>query len=110
MSRNQSTRGIPLFQEGDCIGYAAKFLRNTGQFTGAAPQRRGTFVKFEPPYCGTQITHGRVHWNDEDELIASKNGNYAEQDYCDDVKCNGALVALSAIAKVGSARFVLNDI
>ncbi len=109
MSRHQFTRGVG-FQEGDRIAYAASHLRAIGAFTGAASERRGTFVKYEQPYCGNRITHGRVHWDDEESLIAARCGNFAEEDYCAEIRKNGSLVALSAIAKVGSARFALNDL
>ena len=110
MTRHQATHGT-IFQPGDIVGYAARFLRDTGQFTGAAPQRRGVFVSYAPPFEKSgRITHGRVHWDDEASLIASGKGDYAEADYCSEIRANGSLVALSAIAKVGSARFVLNDL
>jgi hypothetical protein len=91
---------------GDRVGYAAKFLRNTGQFTGAAPQKRGTYVG--PDKHNDKF--GRVHWDDEAERIAAGQGNYAEADYCEDVRLNGSLVFLGNIARVGSPRFALNDL
>ncbi len=95
------------FQPGDRVALAAKFLKDTRQFTGNAAQRRGTFAGYWP---GMEKTHGFVHWDDEAEMIASGKGQYAEQDYCDHVRTNGSGVALSAIAKVGSARFACNDL
>lgn len=92
---------------GDRIAYAASFLRNTGQFSGSAPQRRGTYLG---PYAGMPKTHGCVRWDDREERIAAGLGQFGEADYCEHVRANGELVALSAIAKVGSARFAHNDI
>lgn len=92
---------------GDRVAYAASFLRNTGQFTGSAPQRRGTYLG---AYAGMEKTHGRVRWDDQEERIASGLGQFGEADYCEHVRAHGELVALSAIAKVGSARFALNDL
>lgn len=89
-------------QPGDRIAYAAKFLKNTGQFTGGAGQRRGTFVSY-------QDEHARVRWDDF-EVNATR---YAEQygdDYVDDARKHGQLVHAANIAKVGSARFALNDL
>ena len=80
-------------QSGDRIAYSAKFLRNTGQFTGAVPDRRGIYAG----PCAWSPAHSRVHWDDEAERIAAKQGQYAEQDYCDDVMQNGSLVCTSNI-------------
>ncbi len=94
------------FQPGDRIAYAAKFLKDTGQFTGAAPQRRGTFLRLDdylPNY-------GFVRWDDIEDVIAAGKGDYAEADYCEEVRRNGSRVALSNVARVGSARFALNDL
>ena len=96
------------FQPGDRIAYAAAFLKNTGQFTGAAPQRRGTYVG--PAGAGWPDTYGYVRWDDEAERLASGQGDYAEQDYCDAVRANGSIACLPNLAKVGSARFALNDL
>ncbi len=94
---------------GDRIAYAAKFLRNTGQFTGPSGARRGIFVSYAT-YGGHTDNYARVHWDDEAALIASGEGQYGEQDYCDDVRINGSLVHAGNIAKVGSSRFALNDL
>lgn len=93
--------------EGDRIAYAAKFLKNTGQFSGSAPQRRGTFLGVYP---AMSKTHGFVRWDDQEERIAAGAGQFGEADYCEHVRRHGELVALSAIAKIGSARFALNDL
>lgn len=92
---------------GDRIGYAAKFLKNTGQFANGAGERRGTFLGLCPEM---PATHGLVRWDDQENLIAAKAGDFAEVDYVEHVRKNGSLVALSAIAKVYSARFCLNDL
>jgi len=94
-------------QPGDRVAYAASYLRSTGQFTGPAPQRRGTFLGV---YDAMPKTHGRVHWDDQEERIAAGAGQFGEADYRDHVRANGELVSLSAIARVGSPRFALNDI
>ncbi len=83
---------------GDRIAYAAAFLKAIGADYNLA-QRRGTFVGFEGPIFG------RVHWDDEDARIAAREGQYAEQDYCDDVRERGSLVGLKSICRVGTARF-----
>ncbi len=93
-------------EKGDRIAYAAKFLRNTGQFTGPGGGRRGTFVS----YWTSNPDFARVHWDDEAAIIASGQGQYGETDYCDDVKAHGSLVHANNIAKVGSPRFALNDL
>jgi hypothetical protein len=88
---------------GDRVAYAAKFLRNTGQFTGAAPKRRGTFVS----YWNADPQFARVKWDDFDAAYhAEQNG----QDYVDDAIAHGQLVHANNIAKVGSPRFALNDL
>jgi hypothetical protein len=98
---------MPKLNPGDRVAYAAAFLKNTGQFTGAAPQRRGTFLGV---YDAMPKTHGRVRWDDQEERIAAGLGQFGEADYCEHVRAHGELAALSAIARVGSARFALNDL
>jgi len=92
---------------GDVVAYAAKFLRSTGQFTGAAPARRGVYVGPEP---SMPTTYCRVRWDDIEAVIASGAGQYADPEYVDDARRNGSLVHVNNIAKVGSARFALNDL
>ena len=48
---------------GDRVGYAAAFLRSTGQFTGPVPFRRGEILGFEElaPGC----TLAGVQWDNE---------------------------------------------
>ena len=87
---------------GDRIGYAASFLRNICASYDTA-QRRGVYVG---PYESMPDKFGRVHWDDESALIAPRQGEYSEQDYCDEIKAKGSLVALSAIARIGSLSFV----
>lgn len=89
------------------VAYSASHLKNTGQYTGSASMRRGTFLGLYP---GLEKSHGRVRWDDEAEYIAAGVGQYAEADYCAEVVANGSLVALCAIAVVNSARFALNDL
>ena len=88
---------------GDRVALTAKFLKNTGQFTGDAGARRATFIKYEGDFA-------RVRWDDIEATIASGRGQYAEQDYCDDVRANGSMVHADNICKVGSAAFALNDV
>jgi hypothetical protein len=99
------TKKLPTFAAGDRVAYAAKFLKNTGQFTGNAGFRRGTFVQVEPRLP----SHGRVRWDDFEAGAAAYAKSYGE-DYVEDARANGQLVALSNIAKVGSARFACNDL
>ena len=88
---------------GDRVAYAAKFLRNTGQFTGAGPQRRGIFVK----YWDKDTQFARVKWDDFDFAYqANQNG----EDYAIDAREHGQCVHAGNIAKVGSPRFALNDL
>jgi hypothetical protein len=91
-------------QPGDRVAYSAKFLRNTCQFSGAAPQRRGSFVQYDPN------GFGRVHWDDEAQRIAEQEGQFADQDYCNEIAAHGSLVHANNIAKVGSPRFSCNDL
>lgn len=91
---------------GDRVAYAAKFLKNTGQFTGEAGERRGTYLRPRPG----MPKYGYVRWDDEAKRIASGQGDYAEADYCETVRRDGSLVCLSNIARVGSPRFALNDL
>jgi hypothetical protein len=89
------------------VGYAAKFLRDIGAFSGDTPQRRGTYLG---PFKGMEKTHGRVQWDDIEHVIATGGGQYDDPEYVANVRKNGSLVALSAIAVVGSLRFVDNSI
>jgi hypothetical protein len=91
---------------GDRVAYAAKFLKDTGQFTGNAGERRGTYLRPAPG----MPKYGYVRWDDEAERIASGQGDYAEADYCKQVRRNGSLVCLPNITRVGSVRFALNDL
>ncbi len=88
---------------GDRIAYAAKFLKNTGQFTGPGGQRRGVFVAYDP----TAPQFARVRWDDFDAKAASHQWG---EDYAADAIANGQMVHAANIAKVGSARFALNDL
>lgn len=96
---------MTTLQAGDRIAYAAKFLKNIGAFSGSTPQRRGVFVGM---WEGAPKTHARVRWDDIEDVIATGEGQYADPEYVADIRAHGSLVALSAIAKVGSPRFALN--
>ncbi len=91
---------------GDRVAYAAKFLKDTGQFTGGAGERRGTYLRSAPG----MPKYGYVRWDDEAERIAAGQNDYAEADYCEAVRRDGSLVCLPNIARVGSPRFALNDL
>lgn len=101
---------MSALQPGDRVAYAAKWLKNTGHFSGPIPFRRGTFVGLEKT---APKTHGRVKWDDIESYIAAgqnEESQYSDPEYVAEIRANGSLVALSAIAKVGSPRFALNDI
>jgi hypothetical protein len=84
---------------GDRIAYSAKFLKNIGAFTGPEGFRRGTLVSIEYELA-------RVKWDDFNYASAAKMYG---SDYADNARDNGQLVNINNIAKVGSARFALND-
>jgi hypothetical protein len=84
-------------QPGDRVAYAVKFLRNTCQYTGDAPRRRGTFVA----YWDADPRFARVKWDDFDAAYQAKQHG---QDYADDALAHGQLVHADNIAKVGSPR------
>ena len=88
---------------GDRVAYAARFLKNTGQFSGRAPQRRGTFVK----YWAKNPEFARVHWDDFDPKSTAEQWGV---DYVTDAIEHGQCVLATNIAKVGSPRFALNDL
>ena len=48
---------------GDRVGYSAVFLRNTGQYTGPAPSRRGVILHIDEPAPGFGLA--RVKWDGE---------------------------------------------
>lgn len=95
----------PKLSQGDRVAYAAKFLRNTAQFTGSAPQRRGTMVKF----WEADEKFARVKWDDF-ELNAPGYARQYGEDYVADAREHGQLVLAVNIAKVGSPRFASNDL
>lgn len=90
---------------GDRVAYAAKFLRDTCQHTGSAPQRRGTFVA----YWSSNPTFARVHWDDFEALAAAGAGQYADPEWVEDCRAHGQIVHAGNIARVGSPRFALAD-
>ena len=96
-----------VFNSGDRVGYAAKFLRNIGAFSGSAPQRRGVVVTGSDPISPDFV---RVAWDDFEALAAEGKGQYTDAEYVDDSRKHGQLVHKNNIAKVGSPRFVLNDL
>lgn len=91
--------------QGDRVAYAAKFLRNTAQFTGAAPQRRGTFVS----YWTSNPDFARIKWDDF-EANAAYHAEQNGEDYVEDAREHGQLVHAQNVAKVGSPRFASNDL
>ena len=101
-------RKLPSFSVGDRVALSAAFLKNTGQFTGASADKRGTFAG--PALPGFPPSYGRVHWDDTPARIAAKSGQFAEADYCEVIARDGTHVPLANIAKVGSARFACNDL
>lgn len=91
---------------GDRVAYAAKFLKNTGQFTGTGPQRRGTFICYDVKMSGRGVPDvARVKWDDFDFAYHAKQNG---EDYAEDARDNGQCVLAINIAKVGSPRFALN--
>lgn len=94
------------FNPGDRVAYAAKFLKDTGQHTGDAGFRRGTFLSSS---LDGMPDYGRVRWDDFESNAAYYAQQYGD-DYVADAREHGQLVALSTIAKVGSARFACNDL
>lgn len=95
------------FNPGDRVGYAAKFLRNIGAFSGSTPQRRGVVVNGSDPISPDFV---RVAWDDFEALAAEAKGQYADPEYVEDSRKHGQLVHRNNVAKVGSPRFVLNDL
>ena len=91
-------------ESGDRVAYAAKFLRNTGQFTGGAPQRRGTFVSYDR----VSPDFARVKWDDFEANAACYAELYGD-DYVADARESGQMVHANNIAKIGSPRVALND-
>lgn len=92
---------------GDRIAYTAKWLKNTGHFTGDVPQRRGTYIG---PASGFPPNFGRAKWDDIEAVIATGEGQYGDPEYVADVRAHGSLINVNNIAKVGSARFACNDL
>lgn len=90
---------------GDRVAYAARFLKNIGAFTGAMPQRRGTFVG----YWDKNPDMARVRWDDFESNAVTLADQYGA-DYVDDARQHGQCVHAANIAKVGSPRFALNDL
>lgn len=95
---------IARLEPGDRVAYSAKFLKNTGQFTDDAGQRRGTFVK----YWGDDRV-ARVKWDDFEDRAPYYAKQWG-QDYVDDAREHGQCVLAVNIAKVGSPRFASNDL
>jgi len=97
---------LPKLERGDRIAYAARFLRDTGLFTGGAGERRGTFLAYDDAFSPG---YARVTWDDFEARADSLADRYGA-DYVDDARANGQTVFGGNIAKVGSARFACNDI
>lgn len=91
-------------QSGDRIAYSAKFLRDTCQHTGNAPKRRGEYLGV---YDAMPDQYSRVKWDDMEALIASGQGQYADLEYCEEIRRRGQIVSNTAICKVNSAKFSL---
>ncbi|MBS4051277.1 MAG: hypothetical protein KGZ69_08740 [Methylomonas sp.] len=72
---------------GDTVAYTAKFLKNTGQFTGNAGFRRGELLSFDHQYA-------RVRWNDWSESYRAALADRYGEDYAEDAEKNGQMVAL----------------
>lgn len=89
---------------GDRVAYAAKFLKDTGQFTGGSAQRRGTFLSYD----AKSPDFARVKWDDF-EANAAYYGEQWGDDYVADAREHGQLVHGRNIARVGSPQFALND-
>lgn len=78
---------------GTRVAYSAKFLRDTGQRTGRAPDRRGTVVSVDADFA-------RVRWDDFDAAASAKQWG---EDYAEDAIAHGQMAALSVLAMVGSS-------
>ena len=89
-------------QSGDRVALTAKFLKNTGQFTGSSGQRRGTFINYELPMA-------RVKWDDFEANAVYYVEQYGD-DYVQECRANGSRVHAANICKVGSAKFACNDL
>ena len=89
------------FVAGDRVAFSHRFCRaiSADHYTAS---RRGEFLK---PYPGMEKTHCLIRWDDQEARIASRLGQYAEQDYCDCVREQGELCATGNLAKVGSLAF-----
>lgn len=93
-------------EPGDCVAYAAKFLKSIGSFTGGMPQRRGTFVS----YWDANPNFARIKWDDFEAMVATGKAQYGDLEYVDDARRHGQCVHVNNIAKVGSPRFASNDL
>jgi hypothetical protein len=84
-----------IIAAGTRVALSGNFLRNTGQQTGPAAQRRGTVLSLE----GTLFA--RVRWDEPTDYtaLAMQWGD----DYADDVKANGHMVNIANLAAVGSS-------
>ena len=94
-------------QPGDRVAYSAYFLRQISAHTGCMPFRQGHYLGPDPV---APATHSRVFWDDIPKLIAAKRGYYGSEDFAEECTKNGEMVATSAIARVGSAKYSSNDI
>ena len=90
---------------GDRIGYTAKHLRNTGNFSNAAAKREGTFRGYDVCIKGFV----RVDWDDIEDVISQSRAQYADSEYVRDVQENGSLVDLKSVTRLGSARHRSSD-
>lgn len=89
---------------GDRVAYSARHLKTSGQATGSAALRRGTYVG---EYAGAK-NYCRVRWDDNVARIAARAGQFAHQDYCDDVANNGSLAHSDTIRSAISSGMSYN--
>jgi hypothetical protein len=86
---------------GTRVALSANFLRNTGQQTGPAGQRRGTILALDPIFA-------RVRWDDTTEADYAALATQWGDDYAADVRANGHMVNRANLAAVGSAAMSAN--
>ena len=97
-------------EPGDRVAYAAKFLKDTGQFSGHSPKRRGTFVKYCTQRDADTRGYCRVMWDDFEACAPALAVQWGD-DYVADIREHGGTMIFSGnVAKVGSPRFALNDL
>lgn len=88
------------FNPGDRVALSARFLKSIGAGHAAA-SRRGTYLRDHE----SLPNYGYMKWDDTDARMAAREGNFAEDDYCQYVRDHGELICTSNLARVGSAAF-----